>query len=260
MGGVRPGGKGRKGGRHTERNGKPAVGEGCESDSTHSDAEGPIGFQGLTIKLCMFEFSQNDAKKDSGVRLVRRGLATSMAANAAFKGIVLSSSSSTYLSRADRPLLEQFGLAGINCSWNRVEELPWARLQRQGHHRILPHLLAANTINYGRPFKLNTAEALGAALIIAGFDQDAAQVFDSFPDGEQFVRLNGEVLRLYSQASSSDELKALQDNYLKKTQQEAAERREKGMDLPPSASDSEEVSDEERDEDQLDAAGNTIKA
>jgi len=32
------------------------------------------------------------------------------------------------VSAADRPLLEQFGAAVVECSWKRVEEVPFAKI------------------------------------------------------------------------------------------------------------------------------------
>jgi len=185
----------------------------------------------------MFEFAQNDRNMDSGVRLVRRGLAEAMPPNATFRGVVLSSMSEVVVSRADRELIESHGLAGINCSWNCVDELPWERLRRQGHHRKLPYLLAANSVNYGRPYKLNTAEAIAATLLIAGFDDVADEVLQAFSWGDEFVRLNREALEAYRAVEDSAAVLAQQAAYLQACQEEKVQRKAAVMDLPPSDTD-----------------------
>ena len=43
----------------------------------------------LATRVCLWEFSQNDARRDSGSKLVRQGLARQLDARAAFQGIVL---------------------------------------------------------------------------------------------------------------------------------------------------------------------------
>ena len=113
------------------------------------------------------EFSQNDARRDSGSKLsarARRGLD----ARAAFRGIVLAADAAQVLSPADAPVIAAQGLAGVNCSWRGLDAVPFAALGRPELRRRLPFLVAANEVNYGKPLYLNTAEALAAALRIAG--------------------------------------------------------------------------------------------
>ena len=49
------------------------------------------------------------------------------------------------------------GVGGVNCSWNQLDKVPSRKLGRARLHRILPYMVAANPVNYGRPFKMNTA-------------------------------------------------------------------------------------------------------
>jgi ribosome biogenesis protein Tsr3 len=60
---------------------------------------------------------------------------------------------------------------------------------RRGHHRLLPFLVAANPVNYGKPFKLTCAEALAATLLIVGRHDDARLVMDQFGWGPEFLKV-----------------------------------------------------------------------
>ena len=51
-------------------------------------------------------------------------------------------------------------------------------------------MVAANPVNYGRPFKMNTAEAMAASLYIVGLKQDARDLMAQFSFGDEFFRLN----------------------------------------------------------------------
>jgi pre-rRNA-processing protein TSR3 len=80
--------------------------------------------------------------------------------------------------------------------------------------RALPFLVAANPVNFGRPWRLTSAEAFAAALIILGEPDQAAIVLATQGWGTRFVELNEEPLSLYARASDSREVIRIQEHYL----------------------------------------------
>ena len=75
---------------------------------------------------------------------------------------------------------------------------------------MLPLLLAANPVNWGKPGRLTTAEALATVLYLLGHEEQARSVLGAFRWGERFFELNREPLEAYAAAKSSAELVALQ--------------------------------------------------
>ena len=106
----------------------------------------------------------------------------------------------------------------------------------------VPWLLASNPVNYGRPCKLNCAEALAATLFICGFAEDARRVLGKFTWGDSFEALNGDLLGRYAACADGAEVVAAQREFLDEM---SAREKPKPM-LPPS--DSEGESEEEEGE------------
>ena len=80
--------------------------------------------------------------------------------------------------------------------------------------RALPFLLAANPVNYGKPFQLSTLEAFAAALYILGEVEDAKEIVGIYTWGPRFLELNREPLEDYRQARDSAEVIRLMKQYI----------------------------------------------
>lgn len=222
---------------------------------------------GDPVKIFMWDFQHCDPKRCSGARLARRGLVTRVSnLKRPFRGIVLSPRGKVAVSAADRPLLEQAGLSLIDCSWARVHEIPQMQScggqQQQQHHRLLPFLVAANTVNYGRPSKLNCAEAAAAALYICGKRRAARTILGEFAYGDEFWRLNEPVLALYAAAANAQEVVTAQNQWLDAQERAQIERHQQLVELPPS-DDDEYAEDgdydyESEEEPELDRFGNYV--
>jgi pre-rRNA-processing protein TSR3 len=164
------------------------------------------------IRLLAYHAGQCDPKKCTALRLRRFGLMTFVPRPSSIpRGVVLlTPKADRALSPADAPRAERRGLAIIDVSWKR-ETFP-AVPQASG--RALPYLLAANPVNYGKPFVLSSAEALAAALSIFGRADAARVVLAKFAWGEQFFILNQEPLAAYAAAKDGADVVAAQAEFI----------------------------------------------
>jgi pre-rRNA-processing protein TSR3 len=176
------------------------------------------------LRLRMWDFEQCDPKRCTGQRLARRGLLTAMPLKQPFKGVVLSPNGTVSVSPADGVHLARDGLSVIDCSWARLAEIPFAQMSR-GQHRLLPFLVAANPVNYGKPSKLSCAEAAAATLCICGRRDGAEAIMAEFGWGEEFFKINGELLDLYAAQEDSLGVVRVQNEWLEKVEREARDRK-----------------------------------
>ena len=159
--------------------------------------------------------AQDDPKKNTAVRLSKRG---DLKLHERFnrlprRGIILEPLCGKVLGPEDHSLLLEEGgsLVGLDCSWTQIEDSVQQVMKRTKlKPRMLPLLLAANPVNWGKPSKMTTAEALAASLYLIGKEEQARDLLSAFRWGEQFFILNKEPLDAYRDAKSSSELVDLQ--------------------------------------------------
>ena len=149
---------------------------------------------------------QDDPRKCTAAKLARFGYSIPLyrVRQIPRKSLVLSPFASQCLLPRDRAEAVQHGLVAIDCSWEKVRVAFSARLP--GFGRRLPTLLASNPVNYAKPHKLSSVEALAAGLRIMGFSEKASQLLSLFKWGQTLLTLNAEPFEAYSSATSEEEM------------------------------------------------------
>ncbi|KAG7884773.1 hypothetical protein KL938_001900 [Ogataea parapolymorpha] len=171
------------------------------------------------IKLAMWDFDHCDPKKCSGKKLERLGLMKDLRIGQKFQGIVVTPNATQVVSPSDRSLVEEIGVAVVECSWARLEEIPFGKIGGR-NERLLPYLIAANPVNYGKPMKLNCMEAIAACLIIVGRMDLALELLQRFSYGAAFVAINQELFDIYQKGSDSSSILEIEKNYLETMRKE----------------------------------------
>ncbi|EGD91153.1 hypothetical protein H112_00952 [Trichophyton rubrum D6] len=182
------------------------------------------------FQAACWDLGHCDPKKCSGKRLMQLGYMRDLGIGHKFPGVVISPNAKQTLSPADKPLLERYGAAVVECSWVRVSEVPWSKIGGKTE-RLLPYLVAANTVNYGKPWRLNCVEALAATFMICGHEDWAEEVLQHFRYGQPFLEINSQLFKRYAACETEADIKAAEKNWLAKIEKEYAENREgKGSD------------------------------
>lgn len=176
------------------------------------------------IKLGMWDFDHCDPKRCSGKKLERLGLIKSLRIGQKFRGIVVSPNGKSPVCPNDRIIVEEHGVSVVECSWARLEEVPFNKIGGK-YERLLPYLVAANQVNYGRPWKLNCVEALAACFAIVGRIDLATELLANFSWGLGFLELNKELIEIYQQCTDAASVMEAEASWLAKIKQEATERK-----------------------------------
>ena len=166
------------------------------------------------VRIVVYNARQCDPKKCTALKLKRFGLVRQVVQLRFLpkRAVVLNPFSETAFSPADRKRVEEFGLVGLDCSWEHAEKVLMKHVR--GTSRCLPILVAGNPVNFGKLTKLTTAEALAAALYIVGFRDQANGLLSVFKWGHTFFEVNHWRLEGYASAKDSTEVVELQNRLM----------------------------------------------
>ena len=166
------------------------------------------------IRITIYHANQCDPKRCTGLKLKRHGLARIVTKTRFMpkRAIILNPFGEIAFSPADRQRVADFGVAALDCSWEHAEKVLSHHVR--GTARCLPVLIAGNPTNFAKATKLTTAEALAAALYIAGFKDEARELLSIFTWGHTFFELNAMLLDDYAAAKDSTEIVAIMQSKL----------------------------------------------
>jgi pre-rRNA-processing protein TSR3 len=166
------------------------------------------------VRIVVYNARQCDPKKCTALKLKRFGLVRQVVQLRFLpkRAVVLNPFSEIAFSPADRMRVEEFGLVGLDCSWEHAEKVLLKHVR--GTSRCLPILVAGNPVNFGKLTKLTTVEALAAALYIVGFRDQAEELLSVFKWGHTFLEMNHERLENYANAKDSTEVVEMQNRLI----------------------------------------------
>ncbi|KAG5984870.1 hypothetical protein E4U55_002798 [Claviceps digitariae] len=191
----------------------------------HDDNNAPSGKP--AFKAACWDLGHCDPKRCSGKKLMRLGLMRDLHMGQRHNGVIITPNGRQVVSPADRELMDQYGAAVVECSWARTQEVQWSKVGGKCE-RLLPYLVAANTVNYGKPWRLNCVEALAAAFYICGHPDWAQQILEPFSYGESFLDINSRILKRYAACEDAAGVKKTEAEWMEKLEREYNESREQG--------------------------------
>lgn len=112
-------------------------------------------------------------------------------------------------------------------------------------------MVAANPVNYGKPFKLSCVEAIAATLVLTGFEEEAVTILNNFKWGHVFMEINAELFESYKQCKTAAELIHAQKVYLEMCETEKQDRASEATDYSDDPWFIPSSDDEEKEENEM---------
>jgi pre-rRNA-processing protein TSR3 len=167
------------------------------------------------IQLYIYHASEDDPKKCSAKKLNKFGFAKleNNIKKVPIKTILLNPFAEKSISREDFYIAIENGILAVDCSWKNAER-SFDYLDKKNYSRALPYLVATNPVNYGKPFKLTTLEALAAALYILDVVDYSKEILNIYKWSPNFLELNKEPLEDYRKAKNSKEIIKRMNEYI----------------------------------------------
>lgn len=167
------------------------------------------------ISLFIYHADEDDPKKCSARKLERKGYAVieTNIYKTPKKTILLNPFAEKSISKEDYQIAKNNGILAVDCSWKNAEK-NFDFLDKRNYSRALPYVIAANPVNYGKPFKLSTLEAFSAALYILGEKKNSEEILQLYKWSPHFITLNKNPLEDYSNAENSIQIVKIMKEYI----------------------------------------------
>ncbi len=168
-----------------------------------------------SIRILVYRIDEDSPKHSTAMKIVRLGYAKKIHVRQKkfhYPTLVLEPTSSIPLAPVDN----YYNILVIDRSWKKFfEKRNNPSFSGNILYRRLPFLIAANPINYGKPYILSSVEAIAASLIISGCKELAFAILRNFKWGEEFIKINRKYLEKYTRARSHEEVKRIEEGLLR---------------------------------------------
>lgn len=175
-----------------------------------SPYETESGYNMSREKISFVYMGQDDPKKSTMKKLEKQGLARRVDMRMCKRSLMITPYAERYLLPSDDVLYRIKGICVIDGSWNRITSI---RDLRTRNERLIPLVVPGNPVNFGKPGKLSSVEAVASALYIMGHRDSASLIMSGFNWGPPFIEMNHLLLDDYAECKTQEDVLAVQESY-----------------------------------------------